>query len=147
MNETQNSKLLICIYQNTLTAIQSIENCINDIPSSEFLKEIQEELHMYKEFQYKVEDVAQTFSEEVKDNNGFEKARLWTSIKLNTLFDKSIRHYAQMFFLGTNMGIVNLIVGLCDNKDADEKIKDLANKLLQMEENYSVEMKKYIGCN
>lgn len=146
-NENVNNLLLNCIYQNTSTAIQSIENCINDIPESQLKKEIEKELTEYKDFSKVTECLADQFGENIKDNNAFEKARLWTSIKMSTIFDKSVRHYAEMFFLGTNMGIVDLIVGMCDNKEANEKIKSLANDLLQMEEKYVHEIKKYIAIN
>ena len=145
MNEDTKT-LLIATYQNTSTAIQSIENCIEDISCENFKKELNEEIKNYKKISEETEKLAKSFDIELKDNNAFEKARLWTSIKVSTLLDKSTRHYAEMFFVGSNMGVFNMICAICDNQNADKKACELAEKLLQSEENYIIEIKKYF-CN
>lgn len=138
--------LLIATYQNTSTAIQSIENCIEDIACKELKNEISEELRNYTNLNDDIEKIADDLEIELKDNNAFEKVRLWSSIKVSTLIDKSCRHYAEMFFLGSNMGVFDCICAICDNPEADKKVVELANRLLHLEENYACEMKKYF-CN
>ena len=135
--------LLIATYQNTSTAIQSIENCIDDIGKEEFVNELKEEIEGYKKINDECEKLAKDHGVDLKDNNIFEKIRLWSSIKINTIIDKSPRHYAEIFFIGSNMGVFNMICAICDNKQADKNTVDLAQKLLQLEENYVMEIKKY----
>ena len=73
-----------------------------------------------------------------------EEAELWTAIKMKTMFDKSTRKFAQMIFLGTNMGIPNLIVAICDNKNATNESIVLAKKLKELEETSDETLKMYL---
>ncbi|MBQ7308173.1 MAG: hypothetical protein IJW82_06580 [Clostridia bacterium] len=141
--------LLIATYQNISTAIQSIQNCFDDITCDDLKNELKEELKNYETLSEKTEKLAEEFSIDLKDNNSFEKMRLWSSIKVSTLLDKTTRHYAEMFFIGNNMGIFNMICAICDNHNANKKIVDMANDVLKAEENYSVEIKKFFcyNCN
>ena len=143
------TNLMIATYQNISTAIQSIENCIDDIKCDELKKELFEEIKNYKELNDECENLANFLEINLKDNNAFEKMRLWSSIKVSTLIDKSCRHFAEMLFIGSNMGVFNMICAICDNHNADKRVVELANKLLRLEENYAMEIKKYfcISCN
>ena len=42
------------------------------------------------------------------------------------------------------MGIINMICAICDNKNADLNVIEASKKLLSYEENYALEMKKYL---
>ena len=69
-------------------------------------------------------EIAEREKYELPDNNMFEKARLWTSIKMTTMFDKSTRHLAEMLLLGTVMGTLQCYKDICDYKDAEKKLSD-----------------------
>ena len=148
MNE-DTKNLLLATYQNTSTATQSIENCIEDIECEDLKKELKEQLKNYDGIAGELTKLAQKYNIDLKDNNLFEKARLWTGIKMTTLLDKSTRHYAEMFFIGSNMGVFNMICAICDNEKAEKSVVDIAQKLLRLEENYAFESKKYFcySCN
>lgn len=142
MNQ-DNINLLVATYQNISTAVQSIENCYEDIMADDFKKELDEEISYYKKLSADCEELSRKYNIDLKDNNVFEKARLWSSIKINTIIDKSERHYAELFFIGSNMGVFNMICAICDNKKSDKQITELAQKVLQAEENYAIDIKKY----
>ena len=141
--------LLIATYQNISTAIQSIQNCFDDISCEDLKNELREEIKVYEGLSEKTEKLAEELKVDLKDNNSFEKIRLWSSIKVSTLTDKTTRHYAEMFFLGNNMGIFNIICAICDNHNADKRAIDLANEILKYEENYAADVKKFFcyRCN
>ena len=64
--------LLIATYQNISTAIQSIQNCFDDITCDDLKNELKEELKNYETLSEKTEKLAEEFSIDLKDNNSFE---------------------------------------------------------------------------
>ncbi len=140
----ENFELLTSLYQNCQTAISSIEDIESAVTNEDLRAELREEKSHYIDFAKK----CQTLNNEEKklpDNNFFEKARLWTSIKMTTLTDKSTRHIAEMMLLGSVMGTLQCYKDLADYKHADKQILDLASELLKMQENHFNFLKQFLS--
>jgi len=73
--------------------------------------------------------------EDLKDNNWIEKTKLWTSINLGTMMDKSTRNIAEMMLLGTFMGIVTCIKDKDDHKNISPELDEILDKLYNFERN------------
>ncbi|MBO5888675.1 MAG: hypothetical protein J6Q58_00870, partial [Clostridia bacterium] len=132
------------IYQNIQTAIQSIEELLKVCSDERFCVELKRERGEYVELKTKLLEYCLTLGVKPDDNSFLEKARLWTSIKMTTIMDKSIRHLAEMMLLGTVMGTTTCYKDLCDYKGVDKKLYEFLNKLMNIEEsNYDV-LKKFL---
>ncbi len=138
-----NFELLTSIYQNCQTAIQSIENIESATESEELRTELREEKARYQDFANKC-IANNTEDKKLPDNNFFEKAKLWTSIKMTTLTNKSTRHIAEMMLLGSVMGTLQCYKDLADYKDADAKYIGLCEGLLEMEEKHFNTLKNFL---
>ena len=121
-------ELLTSMYQNCQTAILSIQDIEPQVESEELRAELREE----KE------------NQELPDNSMFEKARLWTSIKMTTIFDNSTRHLAEMLLLGTVMGTLQCYKDLCDYRQASKELLELCGKLLLIEEKHFNYLKLFL---
>ncbi len=141
--QKENEKLLNAIYKNCKMAIQSIETLLSDVEDEEFKAEISKQNSEYIVVCKECEMLAKANDLKIKDNNIIEKATLWTNIKINTITDKSCKHFAEMMFLGTNMGIPTLTFAICDCAICTEEVLLLAKKLLKMEEEFAERIKKY----
>ena len=64
-----------------------------------------------------------------------EKAKLWTSINMSTLTDKSNRKIAELMLLGTFMGIITCIKDEFDHKNISPELDEIVNKLKEVERN------------
>ena len=103
------------VYQNTRTAIQSIEDIITKVQDDNFKKELASEEDKYLLLEKECELLAKAEKiDGIKDNNWFEKARLWSSINLSTMTDKTNRHIAELMLMGTFMGLLT-----CYKDEAD----------------------------
>ena len=131
-----NLNLLTSIYQNCQTALSSISDIIDEVKNDGLRNELQEEANNYEQFSQLCQEIAQENNIKLKDNNLIEKAKLWTSIKMATLTDKSTRHIAEMLLLGTVMGTLQCYKDLCDYNTADKPLLELCGKLLLMEEKH-----------
>ncbi len=142
----RDTELLTSIYQNCQTAIQSINDIEPEVKNKELRAELREELSHYTEFSKRCEQILGA-KDDLPDNNIFEKARLWTSIKMTTLFDKSTRHLAEMLLLGTVMGTLQCYKDLSDYRDCDHDLLTLCGDLQKMEEDHFNYLKMFLQKN
>ena len=127
---------LNAIYQNTKTAIQSISDILPKIENKGLIAELSKEEDEYSILAKECENFAKAEKiEDLKDNNWIEKARLWTSINMGTMIDKSTRNMAEMLLLGTFMGIITCIKDKDDHKNISSELDEILDKLYEFERN------------
>lgn len=144
MENEQSLKLLNAIGKNVAMATQSLDIILPDVKDQEFKEYLSKLNGEYNIILTEIQMIAKANDVNLKLTNPIEKAELWTSIKLKTLMNKSTRQFATMTFLGTNMGIPDLIIAICDFGDAKPEIVSLAKKLKDLEEKSNEELKKYL---
>ena len=136
-NETNKERLteyMNAVYQNIRTAIQSIEDIMTKVKDDTLKKELATEEDKYLLLEKECELLAKAQNiEGIKDNNWFEKARLWSSINMSTMTDKTNRKIAELMLMGTFMGILTCIKDESDHKGISKDIDELLNKLKELE--------------
>ena len=124
------------VYQNTRTAIQSIEDIITKVQDDNFKKELASEEDKYLLLEKECELLAKAEKiDGIKDNNWFEKARLWSSINLSTMTDKTNRHIAELMLMGTFMGLITCYKDEADHKGIWSELDEILSKLKELERN------------
>ena len=122
------------IYQNIRTAVQSIEDILPKVKDSNLQKELANEEDKYIALEKECELFAKAENiEGIKDNNWFEKARLWSSINMSTMTDKTTRHIAELMLLGTFMGFVTCIKDQADHKNVSKELDEILLNLKELE--------------
>ena len=122
------------VYQNTRTAIQSIEDIITKVEDDGFKKELATQQDGYYTLCKEIEMLAKAEGiEGIKDNNWLEKARLWTSVNMSTMTDKSNRKIAELMLIGTFMGYITCIKDLSDHKNISKDIDEILERLKNFE--------------
>ena len=139
-----NQLLLTSIYQNTQTALQSLDNIMPSVKCDALASELANKEGEYNIISQECEILAKSEDIDIKDNNFFEKIRLWSGIKLSTITDKSTTHIAEMLLIGTFMGVITCIKNQEEYASADEEILNLLNKLLKLEEKNIETLKTYL---
>lgn len=130
----QQTKYLNAIYQNTRTAMQSIEDIITKVENEQLVCELSREEDEYSCLAKECENFAKAEKiEGLKDNNWIEKAKLWSSINMGTLTDKTTRHITELMLLGTFMGIITCIKDKDDHKDVSSELDEIVDKLYEFE--------------
>ena len=122
------------IYQNIRTAVQSIEDILPKVKDSNLQKELANEEDKYIALEKECELFAKAEKiEGIKDNNWLEKAKLWSSINMSTLTDKTTRHIAELMLLGTFMGFVTCIKDQADHKNVSKELDEILLNLKELE--------------
>lgn len=135
------------IFQNVSTAVQSIDEILTLNKDEAFLKELNSQKQGYLDFKNKVLEFCTKNGLKADDNNWFEKTRLFTSIKMTTMFDKSLRHLAEMMLLGTVMGTLTCYKDLSDYKGVNSTLYGILNDLIAFEEQNFNNIKKFLKEN
>ena len=122
------------IYQNIRTAVQSIEDILPKVKDSNLQKELANEEDKYIALEKECELFAKAEKiEGIKDNNWLEKAKLWSSINISTMTDKTTPHMAELMLLGTFMGFVTCIKDQTDHKDVSKELDEILLNLKELE--------------
>ncbi len=138
MENTENKEMvteyLNGVYQNIRTAIQSIEDILPKVQDDELKKELASEEDKYIVLEKECELLAKAQKiEGIKDNNWFEKAKLWSSINMSTMTDKTTRHIAELMLMGTFMGILTCEKDQADHQGVSADIDEILQKLKELE--------------
>ncbi len=134
INKELMTEYLNAIYQNIKTAIQSIEDIIPKIKDDELKRELASEEDQYLLLEKECELLAKAERiEGLKDNNWFEKAKLWGSINMSTMTDKTTRHIAELMLLGTFMGVLTCYKDKVDHKNISPELDEILDKLTELE--------------
>ncbi len=140
----QNIEFLNYIHQNALMGITTISQLIKIVENQDFLKHLNIQLEEYKNIDEKVIEMLRNQNEEEKDINKFAKASVYMNITIKTLVDKSSSHISQMMMEGSLMGIIDILKNLKRYSTANQKISNIAKKLLATEESNIENLKKFI---
>ena len=144
METKRTSELLAEIYRNTHYALQSISDIL---PETED-EDLREELRLMHDGYEKISGKAALYGKEngveLKEPNPMKKAMMWGSIKMSALKDNSRAHIAEMMTQGTVMGITALTRSIHENTEQDERVKELAEELLHLEQDYEKKLKAYL---
>lgn len=130
------TEYLNAVYQNIRTAIQSIEDILPNVKDDELKKELASEEDKYLILEKECELLAKAEKiDGIKDNNWLEKAKLWSSIKMSTMTDKTNRHIAELMLMGTFMGVITCYKDESDHKGVSPEIDEILGKLKELERN------------
>ena len=122
------------VYQNCRTGVQSLEDIMIKVDDPKFKKELALIQDDYIVLANECELLAKSEKiEQIKDNNWFEKSRLWASVNMSTMMDKSNRKIAELLLIGTFMGIITCIKDENDHKGVSKEIDELLAKLKKLE--------------
>jgi len=136
MEKEMVTEYLNAVYQNIRTAIQSIEDILPNVKDDQLKKELASEEDKYLILEKECELLAKAEKiEGIKDNNWLEKARLWSSIKMSTMTDKTTRHIAELMLMGTFMGVITCYKDESDHKGVSTEIDEILAKLKELERN------------
>jgi len=84
------------------------------------------------------------YHDEGKDPNPMAKGMSWMKTSMKLVMNESDKTIADLMTDGCNMGVKSLSKYLNQYKAADEQSKDIAKRLILMEENLAVQMRQYL---
>lgn len=139
-----NIKAINDVYKNAHIALQSISDLLPSVDGDGIKDELKEQ---YEGYEKAIGEISTFMAEqdlEPKDINPFKKAMMWSGIKMNTMFDNSRTHIAEIMIKGTVMGITELTAMKNESDNLDDNVLKYLDDLLTLEEEYEQRLKKFL---
>ena len=144
MSEQDTIKLLRECDAGIKMGVASIEDVIDDVKSEDFKKMLEKSIGHHQQLQDEIQILLDEYHDDGKNPNPIAKGMSYVKTNLKVAVDPSDSTIADLMTDGCNMGIKSLTKYLNEYEAADKKSKDLAKKVIGLEESLAQDMKEYL---
>ncbi len=139
------AELLQYIYQTTEMGRDGIQSVLPHAEDETFHQALEQQLTEYEKLYGATGKMLRERGQEPKGLNPMVKASSEMMSAMKTMADHSTSKIAEMMIQGNTMGMTKSLKHLHDYHGKDERVRDLANKLLKTEEANIQQMKKFLS--
>ncbi|MBQ4153708.1 MAG: hypothetical protein IJE01_00725 [Clostridia bacterium] len=144
MIEQDTIKLLRECDAGVKMGIASIEDVRDYVKSEDFKKYLVECKREHDKLEDEIREELNKYSDEGKEPNPIAKGMSWMKTNIKLSVDSSDNTVADLMTDGCNMGVKSLNKYLNEYKAADEFSKDIAKRLINLEERLAIDIRKYL---
>ena len=138
------TEMLQYVYQATEMGRDGIQSVLKYADEEPFRQALEQQLTEYEKLCGSTGQMLKERGEEPKGINPMAKVSSEVMSTMKTMTDRSSSKIAEMMVQGNTMGMTKSLKHLHDYHGRDERVKDLANKLLKTEEANIEQMKKFL---
>ena len=124
-----------------ITSIDDVLDHVNAAPLKNLLKECKEE---HQKLDREIQSLLDKYHDDGKDPNPVAKSMSWMKTGMKLAMDDSDKTIAALMTDGCNMGVKSLNMYLNQYKAADEISKDIAKRLINLEERLAIDIRGYL---
>lgn len=126
------------------SATNSMEQVLDFVKEGKLKELIEHYNRKHIELGDKCHELLNKADEEEEDPHPMAKAFSWLSTEVKMMVNDGEDKIADIMVDGCNMGIKSLSKYLNEYKNADEQGKDIARKLIRLEQDFMVELLEYL---
>ena len=124
--------------------VESIEEVVERIQNKEFRQVLVDSRHRHDELDREIQAALRRFQDEGKEPNPMAKGMSWMKTNAMLLMKPSDQTIADLMTDGCNMGVKSLHKYLNEYKAADREAKEIAKKLVNLEQELAVDIRSYL---
>lgn len=124
--------------------VEAIENVVEKIKSGEFRQVLVESRHQHDQLDREIQQLLARYQDEGKEPNPMAKSMSWMKTNAMLMMKPDDRTIADLMTDGCNMGVKSLHKYLNEYKAADESSKEIAKKLVNLEQKLAVDIRGYL---
>ena len=144
MIEQDTIKLLRECDAGVKMGISSIDDVLDHVKKEDFRKKLHKCRQEHEDLQIKILQELEKYRDDGKDPNPIAKSMSWMKTNLKLTMEDSDATIAELMTDGCNMGVKSLNRYLNQYKAADEISKDMAKRLINLEEKLAVDIRQYL---
>ncbi len=144
MIESDTIKLLRECDSGVRMGIDSIEDVLDNVKSERLQKYLTKCKDEHLKLQNEINEQLNRFDDEGKAPNPIAKGMSWMKTNWKLSMDNTDNTVADLMTDGCNMGVKSLNKYLNEYKAADEFSKDITKRLINLEEQLTVDIRKYL---
>lgn len=124
--------------------ISSISDSIKYVKDPELKRTLEKCLQEHDEIKNELQKLLDRYHDDGKQPDAIAKGMSWIKTNIQLAVENSDSAVADFITDGCNMGIKSLSRYLNEYKAADEKSKDIAKKLISIEDRLAADIRKYL---
>ncbi|MBO5231229.1 MAG: hypothetical protein J6B88_01265 [Clostridia bacterium] len=144
MIESDTIKLLRECDAGVRMGIDSIEEVLDNVKSKSLEKYLTDCKNEHNELQKEINELLEKYEDEGKAPNPIAKGMSWMKTNWKLSMDNTDNTIADLMTDGCNMGVKSLNRYLNEYEAADEVSKDIAKRLINLEERLTIDIRKYL---
>ncbi len=144
MIESDTIKLLRECDAGIKMGISSIDEVLDYVHDQTLRKDLEDCRNAHDELKEKIQSLLAGYHDEGKDPNPMAKSMSWIKTNMKLVMDESDQTIAGLMTDGCNMGVKSLNQYLNEYKAADEETKDIAKRLIRLEEELAVKIRRFL---
>ena len=144
MIESDTIKLLRECDAGTKMGISSIDDVLEHVKKEDFRKKLTRCKQEHEDLQIKILQKLEQYRDDGKNPNPIAKGMSWMKTNMKLSMEESDATIADLMTDGCNMGVKSLNRYLNQYKAADEVSKDMAKRLINLEEKLAVDIRQYL---
>ncbi len=144
MIEKDTIKLLRECDAGVKMGVSSIEDVLPDVESEELKKQLADCKDKHEVLSDDIEKLLHEYHDDGKDPNPIAQGMSWVKTNFKMATDKSDNTIADLMTDGCNMGVKSLARYLNKYAAADERSKDIAKRLINLEADLAADIRGYL---
>ena len=124
--------------------VSSIDDVLEYTSDEQFKNILSECKDKHIRLQEEMQGMLDRFHDDGKEPNPMAKGMSWLKTNVKLIINESDKTIAELITDGCNMGVKSLNKYLNQYKAADERSKDIAKKLINLEERLAVDIRGYL---
>ena len=144
MIEQDTIKLLRECDAGVKMGISSIDDVLEHVKKEDFRKKLTKCRQEHEDLQMKILQELEKYQDDGKNPNPIAKGMSWMKTNMKLSMEESDATVAELMTDGCNMGVKSLNRYLNQYKAADEVSKDMAKRLINLEEKLAVDIRGYM---
>lgn len=123
---------------------KSIDDVLGYVRSSELKQYLTDCKREHDKLSSEIQEQLERYHDEEKDPNPMAKGMSWLKTNVKLVMDESDETVADLMTDGCNMGVKSLNRYLNEYEAADEFSKDIAKRLINLEERLAVDIRSFL---
>ena len=144
MIEQDTIKLLRECDAGVTMGIDSIDDVLDEVESVQFLKYLKDCKQEHEQLDTEIQRELDRYCDEGKDPNPIASKMSWLKTNMKLVVNESDNTIADLITEGCNMGVKSLNKYLNEYAAADEKSKDICKRLINLEEDLTIQMRQFL---
>ena len=144
MIEQDTIKLLRECDAGVKMGISSIDDVLDHVKKEGFRKKLTKCREQHEDLQIKILQELEKYQDDGKNPNPIAKGMSWMKTNMKLSMEDSDATIADLMTDGCNMGVKSLNRYLNQYEAADEVSKDMAKRLIHLEEKLAVDIRQYL---
>ena len=124
--------------------ISSIDDVLEHTKSDALHRKLSDCKDQHEQLQTQLQKQLSRFQDEGKNPSPIAKGMSWIKTNMKLGMEESDRVIADLMIDGCNMGVKSLGKYLNQYKAADEKSKDIAKRLINLEDQMAIQLRPYL---